>query len=29
MRGKGSLFSWLNFGLFDLLADLKEQVRII
>lgn len=27
MHGKGSLFSYLNFGLFDLLAGPKEQVR--
>ena len=29
MRGKGSLFSYLNFGLFDLFAGHKEQVRNI
>nr|DAL22568.1 MAG TPA_asm: hypothetical protein [Caudoviricetes sp.] len=29
MHSKGSLFSCLNFGLFDLLAGPKEQVRSI
>nr|DAP89811.1 MAG TPA: hypothetical protein [Caudoviricetes sp.]DAW11380.1 MAG TPA: hypothetical protein [Caudoviricetes sp.] len=29
MHSKGSLFSCLNFGLFDLFAGLKEQVRTI